>query len=334
MSEPAHLRRLKKELIRYNISVAEDAKKGTLCDYYYFADSSDMSIGYALIVGPTDTPYEGGFYVIKIKFPNEYPHAPPKCQFMTLSGIRQSPNLYEDGKVCLSVIGTWGESTYKSTMGFHQIIMSIVGSVMTKNALDCEPPYDYSRCCGDKLENSKNYDEIVRYANFRYNTYQMYHTPPVPEEHIASIREIIVKRIKQRIEWYVGSLVDLVATKNGKLVACSVYPTTVNGIKFDYSAVLEQFTAFVKSSSDVHDIDSLVLAARKKVIKAAPKIPSDDEDTWRRIRVVEFKPALVGDSNLNNKPPPVKILVNKTPPPAATVTAPLAMKPKILIKPK
>ena len=45
---------------------------------YYSHDESDMMKGYALIVGPADTPYFGGYYFFKFDYPYDYPFSPPK----------------------------------------------------------------------------------------------------------------------------------------------------------------------------------------------------------------------------------------------------------------
>ena len=36
-----------------------------------------------LMVGPTDTPYEGGVFSLYAEFPNNYPDAPPTVRFLT-----------------------------------------------------------------------------------------------------------------------------------------------------------------------------------------------------------------------------------------------------------
>ena len=62
---------------------------------------------HALITGPFDTPYEGGLFHFVIRFPPNYPLVPPRVAFMTTSGgtVRFNPNLYRNGKVCLSILG-------------------------------------------------------------------------------------------------------------------------------------------------------------------------------------------------------------------------------------
>lgn len=41
-------------------------------------DDSNITIVHALIVGPSETPYEGGFYWFVLNFPDDYPNSPPK----------------------------------------------------------------------------------------------------------------------------------------------------------------------------------------------------------------------------------------------------------------
>lgn len=62
---------------------------------------------HALITGPFDTPYEGGFYYFLIRCPPDYPIRPPRVKLMTTGGgqVRFNPNLYRNGKVCLSILG-------------------------------------------------------------------------------------------------------------------------------------------------------------------------------------------------------------------------------------
>jgi ubiquitin-conjugating enzyme E2 O len=60
-----------------------------------------------LIAGPTKTPYEDLLFVFDVKLPNDYPVSPPQVYYHPFCTERLNPNLYEDGKVCLSLLGTW-----------------------------------------------------------------------------------------------------------------------------------------------------------------------------------------------------------------------------------
>ncbi|KXS12375.1 ubiquitin-conjugating enzyme [Gonapodya prolifera JEL478] len=53
------------------------------------------------IVGPADTMYEGGLYRAKLSFPTSYPMQPPTMTFLT---EMWHPNIYPDGKVCISIL--------------------------------------------------------------------------------------------------------------------------------------------------------------------------------------------------------------------------------------
>ena len=90
----------------------------------------------ALITGPEDTPYDCGAFVFDICIPEGYPASPPYVllRFVYLAdsarvinvvvphqhrvarrttgggSVRFNPNLYNCGKVCLSLLGTWSGS--------------------------------------------------------------------------------------------------------------------------------------------------------------------------------------------------------------------------------
>jgi ubiquitin-protein ligase len=62
-----------------------------------------------LITGSSETPYANGCFIFDLFFTNDYPLSPPKMQLLTTgnSKVRFNPNLYSNGYVCLSLLGTW-----------------------------------------------------------------------------------------------------------------------------------------------------------------------------------------------------------------------------------
>ena len=77
-------------------------------DIYLYVNKENIYKNYALIIGPKNTPYFGGYYLFEIIFPKNYPNASPTLNFLTIDNkTRFNPNLYETGKVCLSILGTW-----------------------------------------------------------------------------------------------------------------------------------------------------------------------------------------------------------------------------------
>lgn len=62
-----------------------------------------------VIIGPEGTPYANGIFEFDIFCDANFPNKPPLVQFKTTGGgrVNFNPNLYADGKVCLSLLGTW-----------------------------------------------------------------------------------------------------------------------------------------------------------------------------------------------------------------------------------
>ena len=62
-----------------------------------------------IITGPKDTPYHNGIFEFHAYLPDGYPSTVPEVLLCTTNGgtFRFNPNLYANGKVCLSLLGTW-----------------------------------------------------------------------------------------------------------------------------------------------------------------------------------------------------------------------------------
>ncbi|KAI9663407.1 MAG: hypothetical protein M1829_006099 [Trizodia sp. TS-e1964] len=94
-----------------------------------------------LITGPDGTPYEGGLFEFDVWCGEHYPNEPPKVQLKTTGGgvIGFNPNLYPDGKVCLSILGTWSgaqsEMWQPKTSSLLQVFVSIQSMIF------CSKPY-------------------------------------------------------------------------------------------------------------------------------------------------------------------------------------------------
>ena len=95
---------------------------------YVSFDDENLFKAKALIIGPyiKDSPYQGGFYLFDISFPNNYPLNPPKVKFMTLNNsVRFNPNLYKCGKVCLSILNTWSGPGWTSSQNLMSVLLSL-----------------------------------------------------------------------------------------------------------------------------------------------------------------------------------------------------------------
>ena len=94
---------------------------------YYKHDDNNILLGYALIIGPNNTLYKYGFYFFKFEFPNNYPNSPPKVTFLTnMNNIRFHPNLYRNGKCCLSLLNTWSGEQWSACQSIKTILLNLL----------------------------------------------------------------------------------------------------------------------------------------------------------------------------------------------------------------
>ncbi|KAI9709516.1 MAG: glycylpeptide N-tetradecanoyltransferase [Bogoriella megaspora] len=114
-----------------------------------------------LIIGPEGTPYENGLFEFDLFCPAAYPKAPPKMDFKTTGNGRIcfNPNLYADGKVCLSLLGTWeGEPWTADRSTILQVLLSIQAMIF------CERPW-FNEPGRERVEDhgqSDNYNRTCR----------------------------------------------------------------------------------------------------------------------------------------------------------------------------
>ena len=79
-------------------------------------------------------------FAFDIYIPNDYPQSNPKVQLLTTGGgrVRFGPNLYADGKVCLSLLGTWEGPKWNSKhSSLYQVLISIQGLILGVGKYAC-----------------------------------------------------------------------------------------------------------------------------------------------------------------------------------------------------
>ncbi|KAK3091314.1 hypothetical protein FSP39_018869 [Pinctada imbricata] len=85
--------------------------------------NEDMFNWQASIVGPPDSPYQGGVYQLNILFPTDYPFKPPKITFKTKI---YHPNIHSNGSICLDIL----RSQWSPALTISKVLLSIT-SLMT-----------------------------------------------------------------------------------------------------------------------------------------------------------------------------------------------------------
>jgi ubiquitin-conjugating enzyme E2 Z len=129
---------------------------------FWIPNETDLRRGWAVVCGGEDTPYDGGAYCFEVVFPDNYPYDPPQMTFLTNDGrTRFNPNLYRNGKVCLSLLGTWSGEPWSAVQSLGSVLQSIQSAVLTENPLLNEPAYDKHKMVTD----AEAYTRLVFHAN-------------------------------------------------------------------------------------------------------------------------------------------------------------------------
>ena len=164
---------------------------------YYIHDEENILKGYAMIFGPKDTPYENGVYFFDFDFPTNYPYNPPKLTYLTNNGTtRFNPNLYRNGKVCLSILNTWRGEQWTSCQTIRSVLLTLV-TVLNENPLINEP--------GIKITNPhvKKYNKIIKYRNYQVAILKVLQKKLLPMKHFSFypiIKNHIIKHKNSIIE--------------------------------------------------------------------------------------------------------------------------------------
>ena len=127
---------------------------------YIEFDEKNMFKAKALIVGPSDTIYECGFLFFDITFPNNYPFSPPEVKYVPQNRIRIHPNIYVNGKVCLSILGTWSGPGWTTVMDITNVLVTIQ-SLLDNDPLCNEPGYEKKLLPNKELYD--NYNMAIKY---------------------------------------------------------------------------------------------------------------------------------------------------------------------------
>lgn len=115
------VKRLQKELIEIQKDITENCSAGL--------NNNDLFNWDATIIGPTETPYEGGIFYLKMFFPPDYPFKPPKITFTTKI---YHPNINNIGDICLDIL----KDQWSPALNVSKILLSICSLLADPNPND------------------------------------------------------------------------------------------------------------------------------------------------------------------------------------------------------
>lgn len=127
-------------------------------------------LNFCFCLGPVGTPYARGCLFFDVLLQN-YPLSPPKVKFLTTNHgrVRFNPNLYANGKVCLSLLGTWtGPGWIPNQSTLLQVLISIQGLILVSDPYFNEPGYEISRGSPHGTRESERYNHTIRQHTFHH----------------------------------------------------------------------------------------------------------------------------------------------------------------------
>ena len=208
---------------------------------YYFHNEDNIYNGKAMIIGPSDTPYQYGYYFFNFTFSNDYPYSPPKVSFCTQGEqVRFNPNLYTNGKVCLSLLNTWPGDPWTSVQTISSILLTL-SSILNNEPLLNEPYISKPNL------SIKTYNDIIEFSNYKIAFLGMY-TGKYILSGFEVFKEIIDEKMKEYLPLVIKKCEALEQSEiNNKLLTINLYHFSM---QINYTDLLKQLN-IIKNKIEV-----------------------------------------------------------------------------------
>ena len=176
---------------------------------------TNQDIFHALIIGSNGTPYQGGFFMFKFEFKKPYPANPPEVTFLNVTVFNRGrihPNCYQaqlNGKVCLSLIGTWGQNTWDpQTSSIGEILLALLAIVFVDDPLQSgEPPYNWPLYIRNRYIYSVR---VLTYLDYIIGTVFKMKDGSFQHEYIEPFKDIILEYVEANRPMYIRMYNELV----------------------------------------------------------------------------------------------------------------------------
>lgn len=122
------LKRLRKEYSRLSKEkdISENISVGPVTDKY---GKQNFFHWIGTIIGPVDTPFQGGIFKVDITIGKEYPFKAPKIKFITKM---YHPNINEKGAICLDIL----KNKWTASLTIYKTVLSICTLLNDPNPSD------------------------------------------------------------------------------------------------------------------------------------------------------------------------------------------------------
>ncbi len=240
-----------------------------------------------VIVGASNTPFNNGFYCIDINCTKDFPYKHPNARFYTTDGkVRLHPNLYENGKICLSLIGTWAGPQWTSCQGIKSLSLSIQ-SLLNKHPIQNEPGYEMET---GKL--SKRYNDCIKHANIRVGVIQMIeHTPTK----FKPLRDNMIEYFLKNYTWYEKICLKRLNKNKNENIRAPIYRAWYEN--FNYGKLLKKLRClkekvsppkiYVNPTSNTLESEKPKSKTKTKTKTKTKKIKNSEESELNIVKKIE-----------------------------------------------
>jgi ubiquitin-conjugating enzyme E2 D/E len=144
------IKRLQRELAEIEKDTPANCSAGLV-------NPDDLFTWQATIIGPTETPYEGGMFNLIILFPTDYPFKPPKISFTTRI---YHPNINNTGGICLDIL----KDQWSPALSITKVLLSICSLLSDPNPDDPLAP----EIANIYKTNKEEFNRIAREYTVKY----------------------------------------------------------------------------------------------------------------------------------------------------------------------
>lgn len=120
-------------------------------------EGDDLFHWEGVILGPADSPYQGGVFKLKIQFPVDYPF---KCPIVTFVTKIYHPNINSNGVICLDIL----KQNWSPALTMSKVLLSICSLLTDANPKDPLVPEIAEQYVNDRAA----YDSTARLWTQKY----------------------------------------------------------------------------------------------------------------------------------------------------------------------
>ncbi|VDK51938.1 unnamed protein product [Cylicostephanus goldi] len=158
------------------------------------AFANRLNVLHVIIMGPSGTPFDSTPFYFIFKLGSDYPEKPPEVTYVAYSQEQLNPNLYQNGKVCTSLLGTWSgqgvETWNPAKSNLLQVLLSIQALILVPEPYYNEAGYETRKQQTEMADRSKRYNETATINSLEY-LLKIYKDPPSDFKEL--VKELVEK---------------------------------------------------------------------------------------------------------------------------------------------